>query len=176
MLGVLVALLVHVSAAVIAAVALVAHLRVHGAFSWSPVVRRADLSRRTALRAVGLGAGAGWSTRQCREPSRWRLQVAGRQMALDELRAGGDVARATLDCANGWYSEQEWRWVRLDRLLGEVWGRSIDVVSATGYSRQLPLRKTPHLLLAPMPQGDLSRPATVHRCGWWPPVAMASGG
>ena len=89
MLGVLVALLVHVSAAVIAAVALVAHLRVHGAFSWSPVVRRADLSRRTALRAVGLGAGAGWSTRL---PAA-RLGAVDAGSALDVE----DVARIDLD-------------------------------------------------------------------------------
>ena len=181
---------VHVGAAVIAAVALVAHLRVHGAFSWSPVARRADLSRRTALRAVGLGAGAGlvyttvegvaavaalpgasrrgtgshqvgsgdpaampvtqWFTDPVLQldPSRWRLQVAGRRLALDELRAGSDVLRATLDCTNGWYAEQEWRGVRLDRLLGGARGRSIDVVSATGYSRRLPLRDAPHLVLA----------------------------
>ncbi|MDQ3989714.1 MAG: molybdopterin-dependent oxidoreductase, partial [Actinomycetota bacterium] len=82
------------------------------------------------------------------DPSRWRLQVAGRRLALDELRAGNDVLRATLDCTNGWYAEQEWRGVRLDRLLGDSRGRSIDVVSATGYSRRLPLRDASHLLLA----------------------------
>ncbi len=186
---------VHVGAAVIAAVALVAHLRVHPS---ALVPRRADLSRRAVLRTVGLGAGAAaiygavegvaavaslpgssrratgshelgsrdpaampitqWFTDPVLDldPDRWRLQVAGRSLTLAELRRGDDVLRATLDCTNGWYASQEWRGIRLDGLLGDaggVHGRSVDVTSATGYSRRLPLRDARHLLLATHVEG-----------------------
>jgi hypothetical protein len=67
---------------------------------------------------------------------------------------GRDRVRAVLDCTGGWYSEQDWRGVRLDRLLADVLGDdlppdgSVDVVSTTGYGRRLPLRDAGSLLLA----------------------------
>jgi hypothetical protein len=67
---------------------------------------------------------------------------------------GADRVRAVLDCTGGWYAEQNWAGVRLDRLLREVTGKdlpsdgSIDVISRTGYRRRLPLRDAPSLLLA----------------------------
>jgi DMSO/TMAO reductase YedYZ molybdopterin-dependent catalytic subunit len=65
----------------------------------------------------------------------------------------GDRVRAVLDCTGGWYAEQEWAGVRLDRLLAGAGvdlpeGGSVDVVSATGYTRRLPLSDAAHLLLA----------------------------
>jgi DMSO/TMAO reductase YedYZ molybdopterin-dependent catalytic subunit len=65
----------------------------------------------------------------------------------------GDRMRAVLDCTGGWYAEQEWAGVRLDRLLAGAGvdlpeGGSVDVVSATGYTRRLPLSDAAHLLLA----------------------------
>ena len=66
---------------------------------------------------------------------------------------GMDVVRAVLDCTGGWYASQDWRGVRvhhlLQRALGPLsHGRSLDVVSATGYRRRLPLSDAPDLLLA----------------------------
>ena len=66
----------------------------------------------------------------------------------------GDVVRAALDCTGGWYAVQDWRGVRLDRLLAEHLGRelpadgSVDVVSVTGFRRRLPLSAASGLLLA----------------------------
>ncbi len=64
---------------------------------------------------------------------------------------GDDVVTAVLDCTGGWYAQQEWRGVRLDRLLAGVDlpdGGSVDVVSVTGYRRRLPLSDAGSLLLA----------------------------
>ncbi|WP_448639979.1 molybdopterin-dependent oxidoreductase [Geodermatophilus sp. URMC 63] len=63
----------------------------------------------------------------------------------------GDTVTAVLDCTGGWYAEQEWRGVRLDRLLAGTRlpeGGSLDVVSVTGYRRRLPLTDAGSLLLA----------------------------
>lgn len=87
------------------------------------------------------------------DPRTWRLQVrdpsGSRAWTLAELEEFGDTVRATLDCTGGWYAEQDWSGVRLDRLLAtdrEV--RSLVAVSATGYARRLPIAQTPRLLLA----------------------------
>src|SRR3954451_6548373 len=63
----------------------------------------------------------------------------------------GDTVEAVLDCTGGWYAVQEWRGVRLDRLLAGLdlpGGGSVDVVSVTGYRRRLPLTDAGSLLLA----------------------------
>jgi hypothetical protein len=66
----------------------------------------------------------------------------------------GDVVRAVLDCTGGWYAVQDWRGVRLDRLLAEHLAvelpadGSVDVVSVTGFRRRLPLSEAGALLLA----------------------------
>ncbi|MGY1679496.1 molybdopterin-dependent oxidoreductase [Geodermatophilus sp. SYSU D01176] len=65
----------------------------------------------------------------------------------------GDVARAALDCTGGWYAVQDWRGVRLDRLLAALGPElpadgSVDVVSVTGFRRRLPLPEAGGLLLA----------------------------
>ena len=65
----------------------------------------------------------------------------------------GDVVRAALDCTGGWYAVQDWRGVRLDRLLATVSRElpadgSVDVVSVTGFRRRLPLSEAGGLLLA----------------------------
>lgn len=88
------------------------------------------------------------------EPAGWRLAVRGgdgreRELAAGDLEVFEDRVRATLDCTGGWFAEQDWDGVRLDRLLGELGGaRSIAVVSATGYSRRFPARDAAALLLA----------------------------
>jgi DMSO/TMAO reductase YedYZ molybdopterin-dependent catalytic subunit len=87
----------------------------------------------------------------------WRLSVgvAGRQVAeLDRdalLAMATDEVQAVLDCTGGWYANQRWRGVRLDRLLPVSLppdARSLVVVSVTGYARRLPLRDVPFLLIA----------------------------
>lgn len=213
---------VHVGAALVAIPLIAVHLRAH-----PPRVRRTDLSRRTALRALALSAGAGltyaalagaavaarlpgrdrratgshevgsgtpeempvtqWLTDSVPAVDRsgWRLElVAGgslRRLSVGELAAGRDVVRATLDCTGGWYAEQEWRGVRLDRLLptGALpAGRqgSIEVVSTTGYRRRLPLSDAAHLLLATHAAGEELSPghgapvrlvAPGRRGFWW---------
>ncbi len=57
---------------------------------------------------------------------------------------------AVLDCTGGWYAEQRWAGVPLDRLLGPLpaGARSVDVVSVTGYRRRFPVAEAPRLLLA----------------------------
>lgn len=87
------------------------------------------------------------------EADAWQLAVvasgAERTIGLAELAAVGDTVTAVLDCTGGWYAEQVWRGVRLDRLLPAGDGsRSIDVVSVTGYRRRLPRADATHLLLA----------------------------
>lgn len=80
----------------------------------------------------------------------WRLRVldGSRTYTVDELSAFGDMIPATLDCTGGWYAEQVWRGVRLDRLLDAAQGGSIVVRSVTGYSRRFPVSDGSGLLVA----------------------------
>ena len=185
---------VHVGAAVLAVPFAVVHV-----FRHPQRPRRTDLSRRTLLRALGLGGGAaaaylavegvarglslpgqdrratgshevGSNRPQAMPVTQWaldtvpeidlatwrlRVEVAGLQVA--ELDADALVAMATdemevvLDCTGGWYADQHWRGVRLDRLLPASLppdARSVVAISVTGYARRLPLRDLPHLLVA----------------------------
>jgi DMSO/TMAO reductase YedYZ molybdopterin-dependent catalytic subunit len=80
-----------------------------------------------------------WFNDQVQEvdASSWRLRVLGGSYSVDELSLFGDVLPATLDCTGGWYAEQLWRGVRIDRLLDHADGESIVVRSITGYSRSI---------------------------------------
>jgi hypothetical protein len=80
----------------------------------------------------------------------WRLRVldGSRIYSVDELSSFGDVLPARLDCTGGWYAEQVWRGVRLDRLLDATDGESIVVRSVSGYSRRFPRSDAPGLILA----------------------------
>lgn len=86
------------------------------------------------------------------DPVAWRLTVldadGGRELSLADLGAG-DGVRAVLDCTGGWYAEQDWEGVRLDRLLGAP-GAALSVLvrSATGYTRRFPVTDLPRLWLA----------------------------
>jgi DMSO/TMAO reductase YedYZ molybdopterin-dependent catalytic subunit len=89
------------------------------------------------------------------DPASWAVQVhAGPQgstrFSLLDLDAMREPVRATIDCTGGWYAEQFWEGVRLDRLLvvdaAEV--RSISVRSMTGYARRFPSRDLNRLWLA----------------------------
>ena len=80
----------------------------------------------------------------------WRLTVTAggvsRDWSLADLGRWDDRLRAVLDCTGGWWTEQEWSGVRVARLLPPAARGSVEVTSATGYSRRLPL--TTDLLLA----------------------------
>jgi hypothetical protein len=73
------------------------------------------------------------------DPAQWTLRVGEAPFDLAALRAlPHDRFTATLDCTGGWCSDQEWAGVRLDALLaaaGVTPGRSVEVRSATGYTR-----------------------------------------
>jgi hypothetical protein len=92
------------------------------------------------------------------DPQGWRLQTTARSWSLEELGRAGDRVRATLDCTGGWYAEQDWTGIRVDRLLGQpgsrVDGRSIVVRSSTGYTRRFPVRDASRLLLATRVGGE----------------------
>ena len=92
----------------------------------------------------------------------WRVTVASgsdaRHWSVAELSRWDDRQRAILDCTGGWWTEQEWSGVLVSRLLpqgaaGSVEASSVEVVSATGYSRRLPI--TPDLMLATAVGGSL---------------------
>jgi DMSO/TMAO reductase YedYZ molybdopterin-dependent catalytic subunit len=192
-IGEISALDVHVGAAVVAAVVAALHV-----VRRPQPVRRVDLSRRTALRALALVGGSALaygvvegSTRalDLRGASRRstgsyevgsgdprRMPIT--QWFLDDVQrididayvltivASGEVmarityadlvskstasVEAVLDCTGGWWSHQRWTGVRLDRLLPgpEVPGRSVKVVSATGFHRRLSRTATASALLA----------------------------
>ena len=89
------------------------------------------------------------------ERESWRLSVgtltaSAAAVSAAELSAAGDTVRAVLDCTGGWYAEQEWQGMRMDRLVTAIpaGSRSIDVVSVTGYRRRFPLEDLDRLLLA----------------------------
>jgi DMSO/TMAO reductase YedYZ molybdopterin-dependent catalytic subunit len=185
---------VHVGAALLAVPPAVLHVLRH-----RQLPRRTDLSRRTVLRALGLGGGAlvayggveavartlslpgqgrratgshevgsgsadampvtQWALDRVPaiDPAGWRLlvDVEGERVAeLDLpmlLAMPTDDVQAVLDCTGGWYAEQRWRGVRLDRLLPTPLppdARSVALVSVTGYERRFPLRDLPSLLVA----------------------------
>jgi DMSO/TMAO reductase YedYZ molybdopterin-dependent catalytic subunit len=84
----------------------------------------------------------------------WRLSIIDpraetRLLSLADLDPMGEPVRALIDCTGGWYAEQDWQGVRVDRLLpppGEA--RSIVVRSVTGYSRRFPVTDVHRLWLA----------------------------
>lgn len=82
----------------------------------------------------------------------WTLTVSdGREPRLfsyDHLLEFDDEVRATLDCTGGWYAKQVWRGVALRKLFPNPRGRSLAVVSVTGYLRRFPIRELGGLLLA----------------------------
>jgi hypothetical protein len=87
----------------------------------------------------------------------WELTVAGRAVALDSLRAAARPIEADLDCTGGWWSRQSWDGVALADLLPDLGARSIEVRSATGYSRLLPAGDAADLYLAVGYNGEALR-------------------
>jgi DMSO/TMAO reductase YedYZ molybdopterin-dependent catalytic subunit len=82
------------------------------------------------------------------DPSTWRLRVGDRSWTYEELSSFDDRMIATLDCTGGFYSTQEWRGVRLGRLVDSRRGVSIRVASHTGYDRRFPVEDASRLLIA----------------------------
>jgi hypothetical protein len=79
----------------------------------------------------------------------WSLVTGGRALTYADVSQWTDAVTATLDCTGGWWAEQEWSGVLLSRLLpADTNGRSIVVVSATGYERRFPVSDASKLLLA----------------------------
>jgi hypothetical protein len=104
---------------------------------------------------------------------------ATRHLTYDELSSFDESVRATLDCTGGWYAEQEWSGVRLDRLLQAEAGdddRSVLVVSETGYARRYPIADASRIWLATRVAGEALSPghgfplrlvAPGRRGFWW---------
>jgi hypothetical protein len=80
----------------------------------------------------------------------WRLAVGGKSWTYDDLTGFSDRVSAVIDCTGGWYSEQLWEGVLLERLL-PVDARmhsSVNVISHTGYSRRFAIDDAGSMLLA----------------------------
>jgi DMSO/TMAO reductase YedYZ molybdopterin-dependent catalytic subunit len=105
------------------------------------------------------------------------IEISGRDWYIDELSRYDDRIRATLDCTGGWFAEQDWAGVWLDRVIAaRREARSIEVVSVTGYSRRFPIADASKLLLATRVAGDALSPghgyparivAPGRRGFWW---------
>lgn len=88
----------------------------------------------------------------------WQLRVTGAvrtPLAMDasDVAALPTATRtAVLDCTGGWYSEQDWTGVPLDRVLAlagaDPGAASVRVAGVTGYARRFALDRAPGLLLA----------------------------
>jgi hypothetical protein len=80
----------------------------------------------------------------------WRLMIAGRTIAYAELAGYTDRISAVIDCTGGWYSEQTWEGVLVDRVLPRDRHAyaSLNVRSVTGYSRRFAIDDAGRMLLA----------------------------
>ncbi len=82
------------------------------------------------------------------DPDAWPLVVAGEPVDVTVLAESARPLAAVLDCTGGWWSEQSWDVVPLSALLPPGTGRSIRVVSATGYARLFPADEADQVYLA----------------------------
>ena len=85
------------------------------------------------------------------DPAAWRLAVGHARLGVADLaRLPQHEWTATLDCTSGWYARNRWRGVLVSQLpLGAAAGSaSIEVRSATGYSRRFDLSAAGGMLLA----------------------------
>jgi DMSO/TMAO reductase YedYZ molybdopterin-dependent catalytic subunit len=89
------------------------------------------------------------------DPAMWQLVVRGSRgrhtFDLGRIDAlAQETLVALLDCTGGWYTEQRWHGVRLDRLLASVGvgGSTVEVRSETGYARRFRLEEAGAFLLA----------------------------
>jgi DMSO/TMAO reductase YedYZ molybdopterin-dependent catalytic subunit len=129
-----------------------AGVRGAGALTVPGGLRRATGSVRLASSSVAAIPATSWlfDTVPAIDARAWRLAVTAdgvtRDWSLADLGRWDDRLTAVLDCTGGWWTEQEWSGVRLARLLPAGASGSVEVTSATGYRRRLPL--TADLLLA----------------------------
>jgi DMSO/TMAO reductase YedYZ molybdopterin-dependent catalytic subunit len=85
------------------------------------------------------------------DPAAWRLTIGDVRLGLSDLaRLPQHEWTVTLDCTSGWYARNRWRGVLVSQLpLGPAGGHaSIEVRSATGYSRRFGAGEAEGLLLA----------------------------
>lgn len=86
------------------------------------------------------------------DPDKWRLVLHDgndRIVSYEELSGFDDIVTATIDCTGGWFAEQEWQGIWLDRLVpDDAEGAGIAVTSVTRYGRIFPRRDAGRLLLA----------------------------
>lgn len=88
------------------------------------------------------------------DPDTWRLRVGGTEYTIDDLAAlPHDTFPAVLDCTGGWFAEQTWSGVRLDRLIDPAGWRSVGARSATGYTRRYPADALDRTWLVTMVEG-----------------------
>lgn len=79
----------------------------------------------------------------------WRLRIADRAIPIEQLWASARPLTARLDCTGGWYANQNWDVVSIGELLPEgIRGRSVRIISRTGYGRLFPLAAIDELFLA----------------------------
>lgn len=134
-----------------------------GAFTAQVGIRRATGSFQLASSAVSAIPATSWLFDQVPhlDPASWRVTVtsdgSSRDWSLEELARWSDRQAAVLDCTGGWWTEHEWSGVRISRLLPPGSRGTVEVTSATGYSRRLPL--TDQLLLATAIDGQSLSPA-----------------
>ncbi|MEM9515838.1 MAG: molybdopterin-dependent oxidoreductase [Actinomycetota bacterium] len=67
----------------------------------------------------------------------WELRIDGELMPIAALWDRARPVSAVLDCTGGWWSEQRWDAVALGELIPNLSGRSVRVVSSTGYDRYI---------------------------------------
>jgi len=134
-----------------------------GAITTRRGVRRSTGSFQLTSSSVAAIPATSWLFDQVPETdlASWRLTVttggSSRDWSLAELAQWHDRQVAILDCTDGWWTEQEWSGVRVSRLLPPGTTGTVEVISATGYSRRLPL--TDQLLLATAIDGGSLSPA-----------------
>ncbi|MBT8242035.1 MAG: molybdopterin-dependent oxidoreductase [Acidimicrobiia bacterium] len=68
-------------------------------------------------------------------PDAWAMRVNGLVIPIATLWELAGPVSAILDCTGGWWSEQRWDAVPLSMLIPEPTGRSVRVLSSTGYDR-----------------------------------------
>ena len=129
-----------------------AGVRAAGARTVPRGIRRPTGSFRLASSSVAAIPATSWLFDQVPavDAQSWRLTVTAggvsRDWSLADLARWDDRLTAVLDCTGGWWTQQEWSGVRVARLLPPATRGSVEVTSATGYSRRLPLSND--LLLA----------------------------
>jgi DMSO/TMAO reductase YedYZ molybdopterin-dependent catalytic subunit len=111
---------------------------------------------------------------------KWRLAVTDgdgtRRLRFDDLASDNITIRATLDCTSGWYAEQYWTGIPVERLIrSRRDASSLYVHSVTGYWIRLPVHEIDDLLLATRVGGQPLRPGhgfparlvVPNRRGYW---------